>query len=164
MALVEHLPESAIQTRARAADWREAVALAGAGLVAQGLTTEEYTGEMIEAVEKYGPYIVIAPGFALAHSRPSPAVLGTGFSWVALSTPVEFGSETNDPVRLVVGLAAVDHDAHLTAMSALAAVLADEQVLDELISADTPAEVRSTLTRVENHDTDHQQSREKEAK
>ena len=160
MTLVEHLPESAIQTRAHATDWREAIILAGEGLAAQGLTTKDYTREMIEAVEKLGPYIVIAPGFALAHSRPSPAVLGTGFSWVGLAAPVEFGSEMNDPVRLVVGLAAVDHDAHLAAMSSLAAVLADEDVLNELISAASPTEVRATLSRVENADTDHQQTRE----
>lgn len=152
MTLVERLPETAIRTRALAADWREAIALAGNGLVAQGLTTEEYTAEMVSAVETYGPYIVIAPGFALAHSRPSPAVLGTGFSWVGLSEPVDFGSESNDPVRLVVGLAALDHDAHLAAMSSLAAVLADDAVLDELISAPTPAEVRAILTRVDRAD------------
>lgn len=149
MALAEHLPESAILTRAHATDWREAIALAGAALVAQAITTDAYTDEMIAAVEKHGPYIVIAPGFALAHSRPSPAVLSTGFSWVGLAEPVRFGSESNDPVRLVVGLAAVDHDAHIDAMSSLAAVLADEHVLDELMAADDPAQVRAILNRVE---------------
>lgn len=149
MTLADHLPESAIRTRARAADWRDAIRLAGDALVAQGITTDEYTAEMIAAVEKHGPYIVIAPGFALAHSRPSPAVLGTGFSWVGLAEPVEFGSDSNDPVRLVVGLAAVDHDAHIGAMSSLAAVLADEEVLDELIAAVSPAEVRTILNRAE---------------
>lgn len=149
MTLADHLPESAIHTRVHVKDWREAITLAGDGLVAQGITTDEYTREMIEAVEKHGPYIVIAPGFALAHSRPSPAVLGTGFSWVALADPVEFGSEQNDPVRLVVGLAALDHDAHIEAMSSLAGVLADEDMLNKLIAAETPAEVRDLLNRAE---------------
>jgi PTS system ascorbate-specific IIA component len=145
MSLVEQLPENAIVTRARAADWRAAIRLAGDALVATGATTDDYTDEMIAAVDTHGPYIVVAPGFALAHSRPSPAVLRTGMSWVSLAEPVEFGSGANDPVRLVVGLAAVDHDAHLSAMSGLAAVLADEDVLNELIAATSADEVRRLL-------------------
>jgi PTS system ascorbate-specific IIA component len=145
MSLVEQLPENAIVTRARAADWRAAIRLAGDALVATGATTDDYTDEMIAAVDAHGPYIVVAPGFALAHSRPSPAVLRTGMSWVSLAEPVEFGSGANDPVRLVVGLAAVDHDAHLSAMSGLAAVLADEDVLNELIAATSADEVRRLL-------------------
>ena len=66
---------------------------------------------MIETVEKMGPYIVIAPGLALAHSRPSEAVLKTGLSWVRLSTPVKFGNKANDPVSLVIGLAGHDENA-----------------------------------------------------
>ena len=145
MSLAERLPESAIVTRAVAADWRAAVRLAGDGLIAQGVATAAYTDEMIAAVDEHGPYIVIAPGFALAHSRPSPAVLSTGISWVGLAEPVEFGSEANDPVKLVVGLAATDHDAHLETMAALAAVLTDEELLAELIAAESPARVRELL-------------------
>lgn len=145
MSLADDLPEKAIVTRASAADWRDAIRLAGSALVATGVTTEAYTDEMITAVEEHGPYIVIAPGFALAHARPSPAVLRTGISWVGLAEPVDFGSGANDPVRLVVGLAAVDHDAHLATMSALAAVLANDAVLDDLIAAESPARVRAIL-------------------
>lgn len=145
MSLAEQLPETAIVTRAHAVDWRDAIRLAGCGLVSTGVATDVYTDEMIAAVEKHGPYIVVAPGFALAHARPSAAVLRTGMSWVGLAEPVEFGSDANDPVRLVVGLAAVDHDAHLSAMAGLAAVLADEAVLEQLIAAPTAADVRRLL-------------------
>ena len=78
---------------------------------------------MIETVEKMGPYIVIAPGLALAHSRPSEAVLKTGLSWVRLSTPVKFGNKANDPVSLVIGLAGHDENEHITVMSAIASSL-----------------------------------------
>ena len=73
-----------------------------------------------------GPYIVIAPGIALAHSRPSPAVLRAGISLVTLLEPVAFGHRENDPVRLVIGLAAVDEEGHITALSTLAEFLSDE--------------------------------------
>lgn len=137
---------SSIQTQADAADWRAAIRLAGDGLVAGGATTDAYTDEMIDAVEKHGPYIVIAPGIALAHSRPSPAVLAGGLSWVGLSEPVEFGNKANDPVTLVIGLAATDHDAHLQVMRALAGVLSDGPTMEQLRAAATPDEVRAVLS------------------
>jgi PTS system ascorbate-specific IIA component len=139
---------SSIDTQAEAADWRAAIRLAGDGLVAGGATTDVYTDEMIAAVEKHGPYIVIAPGIALAHSRPSPAVLTGGLSWVSLASPVEFGNAANDPVTLVIGLAAVDHNAHLEVMSALAGVLSDSSAMERLNAATTPDDVRAVLGEV----------------
>lgn len=145
MELAGHLPESAIRARAHAADWQAAVRLAGDGLVASGATDPAYTDEMIAAVEQFGPYIVIAPGIALAHSRTSPAVKHTGLSWVGLDEPVAFGHEVNDPVSLVIGLAATDHDGHLAVMAELAGVLADESQVAALLAATTPEDVRALL-------------------
>lgn len=145
MNLADELPEAAIATGATVADWRDAIRAAGDRLVASGATTSDYTDEMLAAIDEHGPYIVIAPGFALAHSRPSPAVLRTGISWVSLAEPVEFGHAQNDPVRLVVGLAAVDHDGHLEVLSAIAELLQDPAALDELLAADSPAALRELL-------------------
>jgi PTS system ascorbate-specific IIA component len=143
--LADELSESAIITNAPATDWRSALTFAGEALVASGVTTAAYTAEMIAAVEELGPYIVIAPGLALAHSRPSPAVLRAGLSWVSLETPIEFGHAVNDPVSLVIGLAAPDHESHIEVMSALAGVLADDDRMKALAAADTPARVRGLL-------------------
>jgi len=143
--LADYLPEGAILTQAAAKDWRAAVLLAGEALVAQGAVTNAYPQQMIQAVVDLGPYIVVAPGFALAHARPSSSVIKTGLSWVGLANPVEFGNRANDPVRLVVGLAAPDHDSHLEVMAALADVLADETLLASAIAAATPQEVRELL-------------------
>ncbi|MFC4555433.1 PTS sugar transporter subunit IIA [Georgenia faecalis] len=144
--LEDTLPSEAIVTGVSAADWQAAIRAAGDALVRSGATTDAYTDEMIATVENLGPYIVIAPGFALAHSRPSEAVLRTGLSWVQLATPVEFGSEKNDPVDLVVGLAARDHDSHLQTMAALATILSDADKLAVLRSTSDPEEVRRILT------------------
>jgi PTS system ascorbate-specific IIA component len=72
-------------------------------------------------------------------------VLKTGLSWVSLDTPVEFGNKKNDPVDLVVGLAALDHDAHIGIMSKLAGVLADPERLAQLRASTDVEEIRSAL-------------------
>lgn len=141
----ELLPLEAVRLDATAADWREAVQLAGGLMSETGTSTGEYTAEMIGNVEENGPYIVIAPGFALAHARPSPAVLRTGMSWVRLARPVEFGHESNDPVDLVVGLAAKDKGAHQAALAELARLLADPGTVRALKEAPTAEALRAVL-------------------
>jgi hypothetical protein len=39
---------------------------------------------MIRMIEEHGPYVVIAPGLALAHARPGPDVLADGLAVVTL--------------------------------------------------------------------------------
>ncbi|MFC0314817.1 PTS sugar transporter subunit IIA [Gordonia phosphorivorans] len=144
-ALTDLLSPDAVAVDVEAADWRAAVAAAGALLEATGVATAEYTAEMIESVVEKGPYIVIAPGFAFAHARPSPAVLRTGLSWVRLARPVEFGHQRNDPVDLVVALAATDAKAHTVAMAELAKVIGDRDRSAALAAAATPAQILAIL-------------------
>lgn len=149
ISLLDALPEEAIAVGVQAADWRAAIRAAGDLLVATGAATDAYIDEMIQTVIEHGPYIVIAPGLALAHSRPSPAVLRTGLSWAGLAGPVEFGSAANDPVRLVIGLAAVDHDAHSGALARLARMLADADRMRALQEATSAAGIRRIISEYE---------------
>lgn len=143
------LAGDAIRIGARATDWRAAVRISGDALVAAGATEPTYTDEMIATVEELGPYIVIAPGIALAHSRPSPAVHRVGMSFVTLAGPVEFGHRLNDPVRLVVGLAAPDDEGHVTALATLAEFLADASRQDALMAAADADTIRDLVASYE---------------
>ena len=94
-----------------------------------------YTDEMLAALVEYGPYIVIAPGVALAHARPSAAVHDVAFSVLTLEPPVPFGHAENDPVRLVVGMAAPDAEVHVEALRQLAELLGDDALREDLMDA-----------------------------
>jgi PTS system ascorbate-specific IIA component len=144
--LEQALGQGSIKLQQGCVSWRESFELAGLGLVESSRTTSAYTNEMIQAFEELGPYMVIAPGIALAHGRPSEAVLATGLSLVTLSTPVVFGSTANDPVSLVIGLAAVDHDSHIDLMAALSELLMSEDTVNLLLQARNESEVRSYLS------------------
>jgi PTS system ascorbate-specific IIA component len=144
--LNQALAEGSISVRATASNWKQAIELAGDALVTSQRTTTQYTEAMVQAFEELGPYMVIAPGIALAHARPSEAVLGTGLSLITLSEPVVFGSEANDPVRLVIGLAAVDHDSHIDLMAALSDLLMDVMKVNMLLQAENVEQVRELLS------------------
>ena len=128
-----------------AATWEEAVLAAGGLLERAGIAGPAYTGAMIDNVQTNGPYIVVAPGFAFAHARPSEAVHRTGMSWVRLARPVPFGHRTNDPVDLVVALAATDAGAHAAAMAELAKVVGSADKRAALGAATRPADVLAIL-------------------
>ena len=143
--LNELLSPSTILLDADAADWREAIRRSGELLVSTGATDPAYTEAMIRTVEEHGPYIVIAPGFALAHSRPDESVHRTGMSFVRLAEPIAFGNAANDPVTLVMALAAADSSAHREALAALAGVLADPARRSLLGEARTREDVLAAL-------------------
>jgi PTS system ascorbate-specific IIA component len=144
-ALNQALAEGSITLKAKANDWKQAIELSGAGLVASGRTTPEYTQAMVQAFEELGPYMVIAPGIALTHARPSDAVLSTGLSMVTLSEPIPFGNITNDPVSLVIGLCARDHDSHIDLMASLSELLMDVMKVNMLLQAENVEQVRTLL-------------------
>ncbi|MWB99253.1 PTS sugar transporter subunit IIA [Agromyces seonyuensis] len=137
------LPDSAVEVGAVVGDWRGAVAAAGAALVRSGATSEGYTARMIAVVDELGPYIVVAPGLALAHARPGADVRHEGFAVVTLARPVDFGSVHNDPVRVVVALASTGADAHVAHVAALANAFNDPAAVDRLAAARSADEVRA---------------------
>jgi len=118
--------------RVAASDWRQAITAAGELLVASQYSFPSYIMEMISAVESLGPYIVVAPGIAFAHSRPGPAVIKTGISMVTLMQPVCFGHEENDPVQVVFALCATDKNSHIHLLVRLVNYLDDEESLSFL--------------------------------
>lgn len=135
--------EDSIRVLAVALDREHAVELSGDLLVSSGRVTPEYVTQMVDILESHGPYFVLAPGIALAHSKPSESVITTGLSLVTLAEPVAFGNEANDPVRLVIGMCATDHDSHIQMLAELAALLGHEPTVNSLLNAVDTEQIRA---------------------
>ena len=146
---LDELPDDVIELRAHAEDWRQAVRLAGETLVAGGVVTDAYTERMVQVVEEFGAYIVIAPGLALAHARPGSDVLHDGIAVVTLDEPVVFGHPHNDPVEVVLALAVTSTHEHVTLLAELANAFNDPTATRAIARAATPAAVRAVLTRTQ---------------
>lgn len=125
-------------------DWRAAVRLACGLLEARGAVTPDYGPRCIAAVEEHGPYVVLAPGIALAHARPEDGVLRLGVSVATLDTPVDFGHEDNDPVDVVFAFGSPDKEQHVAVLSELARQLL-AGLADRLREAADDAAARSLL-------------------
>lgn len=103
-----------------ASDWRSAVRQACGPLVAAGAVNDDYPARCIQVLEEHGPYMVLAPGLALAHARPEDGVRELCLASATLATPVEFGHPDNDPVDLVLAFGSPDDASHLTLLQSLA--------------------------------------------
>ena len=122
-----------------------AISVAGELLIASGRAKHEYLQSMLEAIDQFGPYMVIAPGIALAHGKPSEAVIETGLSLLVLEQAIEFKHSQNDPVQLVFGLAATNHESHIGLMSELAEFLSNQSNVNFLLTCTEPEQIRAFL-------------------
>ena len=143
--LADAFGEGSILIKESVDDRSAAIEIAGDLLVQSGKAKPSYVTSMLEAVESFGPYIVIAPGIALAHGKPSEDVIETGLSLLVLKQAIEFQHSQNDPVQLVFGLAATDHESHIETMAELAEVLSDQQWVNSLLTSSDSEQIRLLL-------------------
>lgn len=97
-------------------NWKEAIIASGELLLWEKCITVNYLQQMIQLVDKYGPYIVIADGVAFAHASPSQGSLRNGISIVRLNNPIEFGKDEFDPVKIVVGCSILESQENLNSL------------------------------------------------
>lgn len=135
-----------INLKISAKNWIEAMKLSGQLLVNSNYITKGYIDLTIKTVEELGPYIVIIPGLALSHSRPDVTVLKTGISLLTLSKPVCFNCE-NDPVDIVITLAAINDTDHLGLIAKLCDYLSEEENLNFIRDCSDPEEMAIKLNK-----------------
>lgn len=98
--------------QAVAENWQQAIHIGTDLLQRAGVVTADYYPAILQAVARHGPYFILAPGLAMPHARPEQGVIRTGFALVTLQNPVYFGDPDNDPVDILVTLAASDARSH----------------------------------------------------
>lgn len=119
----------------------EVIRAAGQALFEGGCVDKKYIDSMVNNYLKNGPYFVLAPGLALPHGRPEDGALKTGMSVVTLKEAVEFGNAINDPVKVVLGIAAMDNDDHILLMSKLAKVLNEKDIVTRIAETDNKKDI-----------------------
>jgi mannitol/fructose-specific phosphotransferase system IIA component (Ntr-type) len=122
-------------------DWQAAIRAAGQLMFKDGAVEERFADAMIRVAKEFGPYIVVAPGIALPHARPEDGVIKATIAILRLKTPVNLGNKDNDPVYLVVALAAVDHEQHIDGLRELASVLGDDANIQRIKDSKTSQEL-----------------------
>lgn len=133
--LSQYLNEKTIRIQIECEDWEEAVREAGKILLENGSVESCYLDGMVKYIKEFGPYVVLLPGFALAHARPDDGAKKVGMSLITLKSPVEFGHEEYDPVYVVMGLCATASERHVEVLADICNILKEEKILEVIKSA-----------------------------
>jgi ascorbate PTS system EIIA or EIIAB component len=123
----------------------EAIQQAGEVLLAADAVEPAYVEHMITNYHEHGPYFVLAPHIAMPHARPEDGVKRSALSLVRLRKAMPFGHELNDPVQLIIGLAAASSDDHLRLLRKMALLLRTKNVRKQLLAVDSIAEMEAIV-------------------
>ena len=102
-----------IQLQVKVENWRSGIEIAATPLTKQGFVTQQYVRAMIEAVEKFGPYMVLIPKIAFVHAAPKSGVLKEGISILTLKEPILLGDKNGATVSCFIVLAALQKESQL---------------------------------------------------
>lgn len=139
--LTDLLPASAICLDVECADWKEAIRASANYLLQKGAINKNYVEEMIRNVMENGPYIVLAPGFALPHEALNAGAKEVGMSMIRLKHPIPFGKEEMDPIEWVCCLSAINKETHLKAMFRLVNLFYNQTFRGKIRNSKTREEV-----------------------
>ena len=114
----------------RTEDWKEAILQSGNLLVSNRKVTSEYIKEMIELVEKHGPYIVIEEGIAMPHAGISENVLETGVSLLVVKERVVLPEGRN--ANIFLSFAAKNKNDNIDIMNDLFELITKHKFIDEV--------------------------------
>lgn len=125
----------------RISNWEEAIQLSAQPLVDEGSIEVGYIGAMIESVKKYGPYIVLADGFALPHAEGKGKVSKLSLALLQVEEAVDLMGK---PVNVFLVLATKDHTSHMEVLREVAELLYDTTNL-EILRSGSKEEILSLI-------------------
>lgn len=147
--LSDLLPAQAIQIGVECSDWKGAIEASAKYLLKNGAINENYIKAMIKNVMENGPYIVVAPGFALPHEALNAGASKVGMSLIRLKTPVPFGKKEMDPIEWVCCLSAINKETHLKAMFQLVNLFYNQSFRKQIKECKTGEEIYKIIEQFE---------------
>ncbi|CUH97687.1 hypothetical protein P22_3822 [Propionispora sp. 2/2-37] len=157
--LSELLTPEVIRLNVECRDWEEALRTACDLLLQKGWVEEGYLQAIMHNHRTLGPYMVVAPGIMLAHARPEDGALCLSLSLITLRKAMAFGNITNDPVKLIITLAATDTHSHIAVLTELMELFMNAEDVDGIVTAVRKEEVLRILGHYTQSPTDGQERR-----
>ncbi|MBQ8963458.1 MAG: PTS sugar transporter subunit IIA [Clostridia bacterium] len=129
----------------RVDSWQEAVKLSCESLAKTGYVSDSYYQQIVDCIEKYGPYVVFEHYVAMPHSQEgAEGAEKTAVGFLRVKEDVYFGKDEDGEdkyARLFFTLAAKDPNEHLDHIQQQMQIFTNEPLLDALMAADTPEDI-----------------------
>ena len=139
--LQKYLTEDFIQIFPNASDWRDAVSKSCQPLLDHQTIEPSYIKAIFRSHEKLGPYYVVGPGIAMPHARSEDGVNKLSIALTVIKSGVAFHSKENDPVKILLTLAATSSNSHINVIQHLAELFMNENDIKHICSADNTKQI-----------------------
>lgn len=143
--LRELITSDVIRIHSDATDWKDAISKSCEALIENGAIEPSYAEAIYRSHEELGPYYVVGPGMAMPHARPEDGVNRFSLAITVIPNGVNFNSEENDPVKMLVTLAATDSNSHVDAISKLAELFMNEEHVEAICNAQSKEDVLAII-------------------
>ncbi|MBC1727765.1 BglG family transcription antiterminator [Listeria seeligeri] len=107
-----YFTEETIMLEKSCPTWRRAIKVGTKCLEDLSIVEPSYHEKIIENLKTYGPYIVIAPGVAIAHAGANDGVLMDGLGVTVIEDGILFYDRYEEPVHVIFTLALNTKEAH----------------------------------------------------
>lgn len=128
-------------------DWRESIKASYVPLLKDEIVNEQYIGSVIECIEKYGPYIIIAPNVAMPHSsQGADGCRGTEVCFMKVKKAVKFYDEDGEKDAMIFfSLAADNSDKHIKNIQSLMEILLNENLVSDLLKVENEKMLKDVI-------------------
>lgn len=130
--------------------WQSAILIASLPLINQDVIKKEYVDEIINSINKYGPYIVLDNNVAIPHISGSSNVKETSLSLLILEEPVIFKVKDESKSANIIFVLASDNDeGHIANMQELFQFTMDKKLLEKLSKCNNLLSLKKIINEIE---------------
>lgn len=123
--------------------WHHALRKASDPLLRKAIIKEKYIQAMIDLLNDYGPYIVLANQVAIAHANPDQGANTLGLSLLVNRQSIDF--EDGAKVKYLFVLSNPEQDKHLHLLRDIMRLSASKELLDQLEENNNPEVILQIL-------------------
>ena len=125
--------------------WQEAVRLSTLPMVKSGTVTEDYYKQIVDCIEKYGPYVVFEHNIAMPHTQENATgAIKTGIGFMASKKMIDFGEDEDGEKKeanVFFTLSAENPNEHLDNIQQLMGIFMNDPLIDALAAAESPEDI-----------------------
>lgn len=143
--LCDLITQDVIRVYPDAQNWQDALEKSCSALIENGAIEPRYLRAIIQSHQEIGPYYVVGPGMAMPHARPEDGVNRLSLAITIIQQGVPFNADENDPIKMLVTLAATDSESHIETIAQLAELFMNEQHVAQLCQANNVEDVLAVI-------------------
>lgn len=126
-------------------DWKKAIKFSSQILLEENIITKKYIDAMINNIYKNSSVVTLLDEIVMPHATPQDGVNQMGFSFNVFKKPIIFPNEKKTKIKIIIILAPIDSQTHVTSMLELTEKLDNKEIINKIINSKSNKEIYKIL-------------------